>query len=199
MSRRANHTARSSSRSERRPDAWPMNSPRPIVVPSTTRNADPIRSDRGDDYDDRAADHHGDRHRPVRRRQRHQPLLRDPRHRPAADPAARRARLGRDVRADPARARRRTTRSSLLDLQGHGRTADIDRPIDVRLMADDIAALIDHLGLDRPDVVGYSLGGGVAFCTAVEVPGEGRQAGRGLGEHPARRDLRRRCSPSRAR
>ena len=31
------------------------------------------------------------------------------------------------------------------DLQGHGRTADIDRPLDVRLMADDIAALIDHL------------------------------------------------------
>ena len=41
------------------------------------------------------------------------------------------------------------------DLQGHGRTADIDRPLDVRLMADDIAALIRHLGLDRPDVVGY--------------------------------------------
>jgi pimeloyl-ACP methyl ester carboxylesterase len=56
------------------------------------------------------------------------------------------------------------------DLQGHGRTADIDRPIDVRLMADDIAALIDHLGLDRPDVVGYSLGGGVAFHTAVRHP-----------------------------
>ena len=50
-----------------------------------------------------------------------------------------------------------------LDLQGHGRTADIDRPIDIRLMADDIAALIDHLGLDKPDVVGYSLGGGVAL------------------------------------
>ena len=48
------------------------------------------------------------------------------------------------------------------DLQGHGRTADIDRPIDVRLMADDIAALIDHLGLESPDLVGYSLGGGVA-------------------------------------
>src|SRR5438876_1738414 len=56
------------------------------------------------------------------------------------------------------------------DLQGHGRTADIDRPIDVRLMADDIAALIDHLGLDRPDVVGYSLGGGVALQTAVKYP-----------------------------
>ena len=58
----------------------------------------------------------------------------------------------------------------LPDLQAHGRTADIDRPIDVRLMADDIAALIDHLGLDKPDLVGYSLGGGVAFWTAVKHP-----------------------------
>ena len=58
----------------------------------------------------------------------------------------------------------------LPDLQGHGRTADIDRPIDVRLMADDIAALIDHLGLEDPDVVGYSLGGGVAFFVAVRHP-----------------------------
>jgi pimeloyl-ACP methyl ester carboxylesterase len=57
-----------------------------------------------------------------------------------------------------------------VDLQGHGRTADIDRPIDVRLMADDIAALIDHLGLEKPDLVGYSLGGGVAFFTASKYP-----------------------------
>jgi pimeloyl-ACP methyl ester carboxylesterase len=56
------------------------------------------------------------------------------------------------------------------DLQGHGRTADIDRPIDIRLMADDIAALIDHLGLEKPDLVGYSLGGGVALQTAVKYP-----------------------------
>jgi pimeloyl-ACP methyl ester carboxylesterase len=56
------------------------------------------------------------------------------------------------------------------DLQGHGRTADIDRPIDPSLMADDIAALIRELGLDKPDVVGYSLGGGVAFWTAVKYP-----------------------------
>jgi pimeloyl-ACP methyl ester carboxylesterase len=56
------------------------------------------------------------------------------------------------------------------DLQGHGRTADIDRPIDVRLMADDIAALIDHLGVEKPNLVGYSLGGGVAFFTAVKYP-----------------------------
>jgi pimeloyl-ACP methyl ester carboxylesterase len=57
-----------------------------------------------------------------------------------------------------------------VDLQGHGRTADIDRPIDVRLMADDIAALIDHLSLDKPDLVGYSLGGGVAFFIASKYP-----------------------------
>ena len=58
----------------------------------------------------------------------------------------------------------------LPDLQGHGRTADIDRPIDARLMADDIAALIQQLGLEKPDVVGYSLGGGVAFWTAFDHP-----------------------------
>lgn len=57
-----------------------------------------------------------------------------------------------------------------VDLQGHGRTADIDRPIDIRLMAGDIAALIDHLALDKPDVVGYSLGGGAALQTAVQYP-----------------------------
>jgi len=57
-----------------------------------------------------------------------------------------------------------------VDLQGHGRTADIDRPIDTRLMAGDVAALIGHLGLDAPDVMGYSLGGGVAFWTAVDHP-----------------------------
>ena len=58
----------------------------------------------------------------------------------------------------------------LPDLQAHGRTADIDRPLDVRLMADDIAALIDHLELESPDVVGYSLGGGVALQTAMKYP-----------------------------
>src|SRR5690348_15986839 len=61
------------------------------------------------------------------------------------------------------------------DLQGHGRTADIDRPLDVRLMADDIAALIDHLGLDTPDVAGFSLGGGVALQTAIKYPSRVRR------------------------
>jgi pimeloyl-ACP methyl ester carboxylesterase len=61
------------------------------------------------------------------------------------------------------------------DLQGHGRTADIDRPIDPRLMADDIAALIDHLGLEDPDVVGWSLGGMVALLTAAKYPAKVRR------------------------
>jgi pimeloyl-ACP methyl ester carboxylesterase len=61
------------------------------------------------------------------------------------------------------------------DLQGHGRTADIDRPIEMRLMAGDIAALIDHLKLDKPDLMGYSLGGGVAFQTAVKYPAKIRR------------------------
>src|SRR5258708_18869466 len=57
-----------------------------------------------------------------------------------------------------------------VDLQGHGRTADIDRPLTTELMAGDIAALITHLKLDRPDVIGYSLGGGVAFFVALHHP-----------------------------
>ncbi|MCZ7424693.1 alpha/beta fold hydrolase [Micromonospora sp. WMMA1949] len=58
----------------------------------------------------------------------------------------------------------------VVDLQGHGRTADVDRPLDMALMADDVAALIDHLGLDRPDVVGFSLGGGVALHAGFRHP-----------------------------
>jgi hypothetical protein len=47
----------------------------------------------------------------------------------------------------------------LLILQAHGRTADIDRPLSFEAMADDIAALIKHLGIGKADVMGYSLGG----------------------------------------
>ncbi|MDP4237459.1 MAG: alpha/beta hydrolase [Bacteroidota bacterium] len=57
-----------------------------------------------------------------------------------------------------------------VDLQGHGRTADIERPISVELMADDIAALIKFLKLGSTDIMGYSLGGGVALWTAVKYP-----------------------------
>lgn len=57
-----------------------------------------------------------------------------------------------------------------VDLQGHGRTADIDRPLSTELMAGDIAALITELKLGRPDLAGYSLGGGVAFFVALRHP-----------------------------
>jgi pimeloyl-ACP methyl ester carboxylesterase len=57
-----------------------------------------------------------------------------------------------------------------VDLQGHGRTADVDRPLDLGTMAADIAALIGHLGLQKAALVGYSLGGGVALRTAIDHP-----------------------------
>src|SRR2546422_10090788 len=60
------------------------------------------------------------------------------------------------------------------DLQGHGRTADIDRPIDVCLMADDLAALIYQLGVNKRDLVGYLLGGGVALHTTAKYPAKMR-------------------------
>jgi pimeloyl-ACP methyl ester carboxylesterase len=56
------------------------------------------------------------------------------------------------------------------ELQAHGHTADIDRPLRYELMADDIAALIGHLGLGKVDLLGYSLGGGVALRTAIQHP-----------------------------
>src|SRR2546428_7810581 len=57
-----------------------------------------------------------------------------------------------------------------VDLQGHGRTADIDRPLSPELMADDIAALIKHLKLERPHLIGFSLGCRVALLTAIMHP-----------------------------
>lgn len=58
-----------------------------------------------------------------------------------------------------------------VELQGHGHTADIDRPLRFETLADDVAALIRHLGLGgEADVLGYSLGGGVALQTAIRHP-----------------------------
>ncbi|MGZ3599313.1 MAG: alpha/beta fold hydrolase [Ktedonobacterales bacterium] len=57
-----------------------------------------------------------------------------------------------------------------VELQGHGHTGDIERPLRFESMADDIAALITHLGLERADMFGFSLGGGVALQTAIRHP-----------------------------
>jgi pimeloyl-ACP methyl ester carboxylesterase len=57
-----------------------------------------------------------------------------------------------------------------VELQGHGRTADVDRPLTYEQMADDTAAFISHLGIEQADVFGYSMGGGVAFQVAIRHP-----------------------------
>ncbi len=54
-----------------------------------------------------------------------------------------------------------------VELQGHGHTADIDRPITYENLADDTAALLRHLDIARADVYGYSLGGGAALQLAI--------------------------------
>jgi pimeloyl-ACP methyl ester carboxylesterase len=63
-----------------------------------------------------------------------------------------------------------TRRVISVELQGHGHTADIERPLRFELMADDIAALIRHLGLEQADIFGFSVGGGVGLQTAIRHP-----------------------------
>jgi pimeloyl-ACP methyl ester carboxylesterase len=55
-------------------------------------------------------------------------------------------------------------------LQAHGRTPDTDRPMRSESMGDDVAALIGHLDLGKADVMGYSLGAGVALQAAIRHP-----------------------------
>jgi pimeloyl-ACP methyl ester carboxylesterase len=57
-----------------------------------------------------------------------------------------------------------------VEMQGHGRTADIDREITPAALAEDIVGLLDHLGIDRAHVLGHSMGGEVAVELAVRHP-----------------------------
>jgi pimeloyl-ACP methyl ester carboxylesterase len=57
-----------------------------------------------------------------------------------------------------------------LEAQGHGRTADIDRPITPAALASDVVGLLDHLGLDRAHVLGHSQGAATALELAVSYP-----------------------------
>ena len=57
-----------------------------------------------------------------------------------------------------------------VDLQSHGRSPAADREMTFEAMADDVAALIRHLGLERAAIMGFSLGGGVALRTAIQHP-----------------------------
>ncbi len=58
-----------------------------------------------------------------------------------------------------------------IEQQGHGHTADIDRPFSVGQWAEDTTALLRHLGIEQADFFGYSSGGGVALDIALRSPG----------------------------
>jgi pimeloyl-ACP methyl ester carboxylesterase len=62
------------------------------------------------------------------------------------------------------------------ELQGHGRTADTDRDIELRYLASDIVGLLDHLGVDQADIFGFSLGGGVTLQLVLDHPGRVNRA-----------------------
>jgi pimeloyl-ACP methyl ester carboxylesterase len=55
-----------------------------------------------------------------------------------------------------------------IELQGHGRTGDVDKPLTYEGMAADTAAMLDALGIAPAAVVGYSLGGAVALLLALD-------------------------------
>lgn len=57
-----------------------------------------------------------------------------------------------------------------VEQQGHGRTVDVDRPFSYEQMADDTAALLQHLGVGQADVFGYSMGSGIAIELALRHP-----------------------------
>src|ERR1041385_3305852 len=70
----------------------------------------------------------------------------------------------------------KTRKVIAVEMQGHGRTADINRDITYENLADDVAALLDYLKIPSADIIGYSLGGGVAMQCAIRHPDRVRKA-----------------------
>src|SRR5437763_4093909 len=64
----------------------------------------------------------------------------------------------------------KTRKVIAIDMQGHGRTADIKRDITYENLADDVAGLLDYLKIERADIDGYSLCGGIAIECALLLP-----------------------------
>src|SRR4051794_40435798 len=62
-----------------------------------------------------------------------------------------------------------------VEMQGHGRTADVDREITPAALAGDVVALLDHLGIDQADLVGHSMGGAVVMELAISAPARVRR------------------------
>jgi pimeloyl-ACP methyl ester carboxylesterase len=69
----------------------------------------------------------------------------------------------------------KTRKVIAVEMQGHGRTADIKRDFSYENLADDVAALLDHLKIPRADLIGYSMGGGVAMQCAIRHPDKVRK------------------------
>jgi pimeloyl-ACP methyl ester carboxylesterase len=69
----------------------------------------------------------------------------------------------------------RTRRVIAVEMQGHGHTADTDRPMSLAAMGDDIAALLDHLEIPRADLAGHSFGGASALRAAIQHPNRVRR------------------------
>jgi pimeloyl-ACP methyl ester carboxylesterase len=69
----------------------------------------------------------------------------------------------------------KTRKVIAVEMQGHGRTADINRDFSHESLADDVAALLDHLKIKQADLLGYSMGGGVAMQAAIRHPGKVRK------------------------
>lgn len=70
----------------------------------------------------------------------------------------------------------KTRRVIAVEMQGHGRTADIKRDFGYDNLADDVAALLDHLKIPSVDLIGYSMGGSVAMQCAIRHPEKVRKA-----------------------
>ncbi len=64
----------------------------------------------------------------------------------------------------------KTNKVYALEFQGHGRTTDIDRPITYPNLADDVAAFMDKVGLQKADVFGYSMGAAAGLQLAIRHP-----------------------------
>src|SRR5262245_5756300 len=64
----------------------------------------------------------------------------------------------------------KTRKVIAVEMQGHGRTADIKRDFSYENLADDVAALLDYLKIQSADLIGYSMGGGVALQCAIRHP-----------------------------
>jgi pimeloyl-ACP methyl ester carboxylesterase len=69
----------------------------------------------------------------------------------------------------------KTRKVIVIEMQGHGRTADIKRDFSSENLADDVAALLDHLKIPSADLIGYSMGGGVAMQCAIRHPDKVRK------------------------